>query len=610
MRNNITLKYYLNLTNSTLMLIVAILASVVNQPMFASTVDMDENEPTVLLEPESETVDSIFEIKVSFSEPVVNLDKSHFNISNGAAIELLGGPQEYTLIVNPGAVGAIAIFLPAGIVADADGNLNIISNFVIVNFNPEDLVAPTVSIETENAEVNGCFQVTLTFTESVDDLLLTDLIVENGTTDNLFGNGINFTFDVCPIEEGDILISIPSDAAFDPAGNGNEASEVLSVRYIYVDLERPSPVLSTSSNTVNDEFLINILFNEDIEGLDGNDFEIENGIAGTLSGSGKNYALNVTPIALGDVGIFLPENQVVDFAGNNNIASNSLILEYVDDVRPSVELSVNSLNVEDAFEVFITFSEPVVELEISDFFIGNGVALSLTGEEMNYTLLVDPGNKGAMQIALAANQAFDLAGNGNTFSSLLDLYYVGDLDEMFDLIVLRKQFKLAISWALNTDFKTSQFVLERSPDGVQFSELHTQLSETSSTVEVEYNFEDQDPLNGLNYYRIKQIYDDGSFSYSEIESIYFLPIGDDIMVFPSPAQNTIYLNLLAYEGKRCEIILYNSIGQVKVHEIIEALPAYPVPIDIKDYQEGVYGIQFRIKEVDKFSYKFSIMRNL
>ncbi len=571
---------------------------------------MDDDAPSVELIPESEMVDSIFAVQINFSEPIENLDISHFNVSNGAAIQLLGGPQNYTLIVSPGAVGAIAIFLPAGLVGDAEGNLNLISNFVIVNFNPEDIEAPIVTIETDSPEVNGCFQVRLSFTETVNDLFLADLIIENGSVDNLLGDGLSYTLDVCPIEEGDILISLPADAVFDEAGNGNEESTQLSIEYIYVDLELPTAMLSTASNTINGEFLINILFNEEIEGLERSDFEIENGVAGTLSGSGKNYALYVEPLALGSVGIFLPEDQVVDAAGNRNVESNFLVLEYVDDLRPKVELSVTNLNVEEAFEILITFSEEVDELQIGDFFIGNGVALSLTGEGMNYVLLVDPSNRGTVQVALPANQAFDLAGNGNTASTLMDIYYVGDEDELFDLRVMRREYKLAVSWALNTDYKTAEFILERSPDGLEFDALHTQVSETNSTVDVEYNFEDQDPLNGLNYYRIKQIYEDGTFAYSEIESIYFLPIGDDIMVFPSPAQHTIYLNLLAYEGKRCEVILYNSLGQISFHEIIEALPGYPVPLDISEYQEGVYGIQFRIKEVDKFSYKFMIMRNL
>ena len=83
----------------------------------------------------------------------------------------------------------------------------------------------------------------------------------------------------------------------------------------------------------------------------------------------------------------------------------------------------------------------------------------------------------------------------------------------------------------------------------------------------------------------------------------------DVMVFPSPAQDYIYLNLVAFKGIRCEVILYNSIGQIFFHELYESLPDHPIRVDVSTFQDGVYGVQFRIKEVDKLSYKFMIMKD-
>jgi len=549
-------------------------------------------------------------VNVAFSETVEDFFLADIIVENGTIDNLSGDGINYTFEVCPDEEGEVTISIPGAVVTDPAGNANNSSELITVEYVALDVTQPTVLLSTPNTNVEGAFEVQVTFSEIVSALALDDFSITNGNASDLVGTNMTYTFMVTPIMEGAISITLENNQITDLAGNGNDASNILIVNYTPEDVTAPSPTLSTSSATVNGAFIVNILFNESVTGLETADFEIENGVGGSLSGSGNNYALTIEPETLGSIGVLLPENKASDAAGNQNLASNRLLLEYIDDLRPSVSFESALTNVDDIFEVIVRFSEPVTGLELTDFFIANGFLLDLNGGGNEYILSVDPGIKGDVQISLPSNQTTDAAGNGNKPSDLFSVYYVGDKDDFFDLRVLRRQYKLAVSWALNTDYKTKKFVLERSADGIDFKEIHERNSETNSSVDVEYQYEDQAPLSGLNYYRIKQIYEDDTFIYSEIESIYFLPIGDDIMVFPSPAQSVVYLNLLPYEGKRCEVILYNSLGQIALHEIYEVLPGYPIPLNVSDYQEGVYGIEFRIKEVDKFSYKFMIMRRL
>ena len=96
------------------------------------------------------------------------------------------------------------------------------------------------------------------------------------------------------------------------------------------DTEPPTVVLTTPSNEVSGDFVVSVAFNEDINGLSLNDFNITNGTASGLSGSGQSFTFTVSPQANGNVSVRLPANRVQDDAGNNNLASNTLNVNYTE----------------------------------------------------------------------------------------------------------------------------------------------------------------------------------------------------------------------------------------------------------------------------------------
>ena len=69
------------------------------------------------------------------------------------------------------------------------------------------------------------FTVTITFSESVTGLALTDLEVSNGGAANLDGSGSAYTVEVTPRADfqGTVTVTVPAAAAADAAGNGNLA---------------------------------------------------------------------------------------------------------------------------------------------------------------------------------------------------------------------------------------------------------------------------------------------------------------------------------------------------------------------------------------------------
>ncbi len=402
--------------------------------LFPEYIAPDTEAPTVTLSTANNTVDEPFEVNIDFNENVSGLSISDFNISNGTASNLSGSGQAYTINITPNAIGNISIQLPADRTQDAAGNGNTASNTLNVNYTgPQDIDPPSVTLSTASNNVNGIFEVVVSFNETVNGLSIDDFNISNGTAQNDLSNvGLNYYFSIEPINEGLIAIQLPENLVQDNGGNGNTASNILNVNYTGPqDIDPPSVTLSTVSNNVNGIFEVVINFNEAVSGLSIDDFNISNATASDLSGSGQAYTINITPIAIGNVSIQLPANRAQDAAGNGNTASNTLNVNYTgpqDIEPPSVTLSTASNNVSGSFEVIVSFNETVNGLSSSDFNISNGTASGLSGSGQDYTINITPNAIGNVSIQLPADRAQDAAGNGNTASNTLNVNYTGPQD--------------------------------------------------------------------------------------------------------------------------------------------------------------------------------------
>ena len=70
-----------------------------------------------------------------------------------------------------------------------------------------------------------------------------------------------------------------------------------------------------------------------------------------------------------------------------------------------------------------------------------------------------------------------------------------------------------LDWTTLVEINNQYFTVERSTDGVNFTELGRQEGAGNSTAELNYTLVDQKPATGTNYYRLKQTDYDGESKY-------------------------------------------------------------------------------------------------
>ena len=154
-------------------------------------------------------------------------------------------------------------------------------------------------------------------------------------------------------------------------------------------------------------------------------------------------------------------------------------------------------------------------------------------------------------------------------------------------IAKRAGAKTQLSWTTATEENSGRFEVERSADGAWFQQIGTVEAAGTSVRTIAYSFTDEQPLKGVNFYRLKQIDKDGSYTWSEVRMVNF---NEDrvVTVFPNPANDKITVNtetiatavlidILDMQGRKVKSINASSASGVEVN--VSALP------------RGIYSVQ-------------------
>lgn len=129
---------------------------------------------------------------------------------------------------------------------------------------------------------------------------------------------------------------------------------------------------------------------------------------------------------------------------------------------------------------------------------------------------------------------------------------------------VKDQEKVKLNWETQTEINSSHFELERSADGVKFDKLGTIAAKGLGSPISKYDFDDVLPLSGNNFYRLKQIDQNGSFKYSDIIRVYFAGnAAGSFQVFPNPAEgNNLKLIFKQPVSGNIMVSIYDALGKL------------------------------------------------
>jgi len=227
------------------------------------------------------------------------------------------------------------------------------------------------------------------------------------------------------------------------------------------------------------------------------------------------------------------------------------------------------------------------------------------GDCHNQVLDVDPGNYFVRLRVLDESyqevcsiETNVVVGGGTTFSIAPDT-------EFLHLFAREENRSVGLNWVNNSEYRNDYFVIERSLDGINFTELKTVDAFGYESQEVT-NYEDEDiqPVLGEGYYRVRQVFEDGTHRYSNVEKVSFDIDLTAIGLFPNPAETEVQLSLTDFAGRTAVVQIYSPLGVLMDVVSLEEVPERAIRFNVANYQAGLYTITVKVDERKRFSKRF------
>jgi hypothetical protein len=142
----------------------------------------------------------------------------------------------------------------------------------------------------------------------------------------------------------------------------------------------------------------------------------------------------------------------------------------------------------------------------------------------------------------------------------------------------------ALQWTTDNEVNTSHFEVQRSQNGVVFSSLGRVNAANSSGVH-RYSFTDAAPLEGINFYRLKQVDRDGKAAYTPIIKILHNGFGQVISLYPNPVKDRVQMSFASRRG-----LLLISIFDAQGRQVLQtSLPNQaPLQLSVSALAAGRY----------------------
>ncbi len=179
--------------------------------------------------------------------------------------------------------------------------------------------------------------------------------------------------------------------------------------------------------------------------------------------------------------------------------------------------------------------------------------------------------------------------------------------ELIDFSAKGENNSIKLNWTTVTESNNDYFTLEKSSDAINFNPFATIKGAGNSNKTLIYTYTDENPLNGINYYRLKQTDFDGKFEYSPVIS-YLYKIASDNLQFKFSniikTKNTLEISFTTPDNSTNMLYIIDNNGNtVKTAQINSHQGYNYYNLDISNLKPTMYLIVLKnYKNI--ISYKF------
>lgn len=153
----------------------------------------------------------------------------------------------------------------------------------------------------------------------------------------------------------------------------------------------------------------------------------------------------------------------------------------------------------------------------------------------------------------------------------------------------------SLNWQTASEYNNAYYEIQRSADATKWDSIGVVYGTGNSNQLKSYLFTDNEPLGGINYYRLKQVDYDGQTEYTAIASVRFAETQQtqadkNILLYPNPSRGEIWFksDVEIKEGQPLMVDVYDFTGD-KIMSI--EMQNTTQKIELNDYPAGIYFIK-------------------
>jgi hypothetical protein len=121
--------------------------------------------------------------------------------------------------------------------------------------------------------------------------------------------------------------------------------------------------------------------------------------------------------------------------------------------------------------------------------------------------------------------------------------------------------RIMVQWQTASERQNGHFLIEHSTDGKQFTTLGKHTGQPLSTKPFSYTFMDNNPKDGVNYYRLSQVDNDGKMTVFGVRSINFGGKKSVLSITPNPSPSDGEVQFKTqYFGKKTGTLIVSDVA--------------------------------------------------
>ena len=147
-----------------------------------------------------------------------------------------------------------------------------------------------------------------------------------------------------------------------------------------------------------------------------------------------------------------------------------------------------------------------------------------------------------------------------------------------------------LSWVTASEKNNDYFVLERSEDAREFTQIGKVDGAGNSNSFLNYQFIDAKPINQVAYYRLKQVDFDGQYSYSQVIALRNnQKLNTEIKAYPNPSNGNFLITNIPFEdGDNFVSQVFNIQGELLKKDLHISESSGNLLLQLNELKSGVY----------------------